>query len=163
VAAGVRKAPRHEVAGSGAPAVPRALFSRARGRQAQELAKLTPRSLSDQQRAELKKRFSKDTPPIRIVYRLMDGEGKDFSEEIASALRDAGGTVRSIAGGSLADLHGKVTVAVNADEKKTQQAADQLCDTLEAIHIPCGGDIPAGSLGGSPSSGEILLVVGRKD
>ena len=27
-AAGVRKAPRHEVAGSGAPAVPRALFSR---------------------------------------------------------------------------------------------------------------------------------------
>jgi hypothetical protein len=132
----------------------------ARDKQSQELAKLKPRSVSESQRAELKKRFPKDTPPIRIVYRLMDGEGKDYSDQLASAIRDAGGTVPSIAGNSLNDLPGKVMVATVLD---LTPKADRLCDALTASGVPCGGgDLAPGSVGGPPGKGEILLIVGRK-
>ncbi|WP_316228656.1 hypothetical protein [Bradyrhizobium sp. SZCCHNR1045] len=135
----------------------------ARGQQEKELAKLRPRSLSESQRAELKTRLPKSTPPIRIVYRMMDGEGKDYSDQLASAIKEAGGSVLSVAGNSLNDLHGKVTVAVNSGDQVAMNAADQLCNLLTAIQIVCGADIASGSLGGPPGQGEILLIIGRKD
>lgn len=134
----------------------------ASSQQSRQLEKLKPRYVSGQQRAELKQRFPKRMPPIRIKYRLMDGEGKDYSEMLAAAIRGAGGTVLSVAGGSLADLRDKVTVVVNSGDANTLMAADQLCNVLTAIAIACGGDIAPGQLDGSPSQGEILLVVGRK-
>jgi hypothetical protein len=135
----------------------------ARSQQSQELAKLRPRSLSDSQRADFKKRFSKETPTIRIIYRLMDGEGKDYSDQIASAIRGAGGTVASVVGNSLSDLQGKVTVAVLGGDPKTMNSATKICDDLIAIGIPCGGEIAPGSFSGSPGPGEVFLIVGRRD
>jgi hypothetical protein len=120
----------------------------ARNQRARALAQLQARSLSEEQRTELKRRLPKDIPPIRIVYRLLDGGGKDFSEQLGAAIKDAGGTVLSIAGNSLNDLRGKVRVAVNAGETNTQDAANRLCDTLSAIKIPCGGDLTPGSFVG---------------
>jgi hypothetical protein len=135
----------------------------ARNQQTQELSQLNPRSLSDSQRAELKKRLPKDTPPIRIIYRLMDGEGKDFSEHLASAIKDAGGSVEAIVGNSLNDLRGKVVVGATSTDQRILDAVDNLCATFNQINISCGGDLAPRSISGVTPPGELVIIVGRKE
>jgi hypothetical protein len=102
----------------------------------------------------------KSISPAKLVfaYRLMDGEGKDFSEQLAGIFRAAGWLIGGIGGSSLNNFPG-VTVAAHRNLVPT---ADHLCDLLTQAGIHCGADLAPNSIGGPIEPDTILIIVGRK-
>ena len=94
----------------------------------------------------------------------MDGEGKDFANELAAIFELAGWSIVGIGGSSLNDLPGRVTVAIDAKGgAELLKTADRLCDVLNnRVGVPCGGDLKPNSLGGPLEPGVIYVVIGRK-
>ena len=100
---------------------------------------------------------------IVFAHRLMDGEGKDFAEQLATIFDALGWSIVGIGGSSLNDLPDKITVAINAQsDVELLKTADRLCDAFTRAGIPCGGDLKPNSLGGPLEAGIIYVVIGRK-
>lgn len=129
-------------------------------RTATEISALKPWALSPDQAEKLTQELGAFTGKISFIHRLMDGEGRDFAGQLASTFKASGWTVGTIAGNSLNDLPGKVTVAISNPDLRG--AADRLCDTLNRAGIPCGGDLRPNSLGGPLDLDVIYIIVGRK-
>jgi hypothetical protein len=129
-------------------------------RSAATIAMLEPWKVSAEQKAKIKSRVSSLAGKIAFITRLMDGEGKDFAEQLAATFKDAGWTIASIAGNSLNDLPGAVTVAVS--NSNLQATADQVCEALNFAGIKCGGDLRPNSLGGPLEPDTIYIIIGRK-
>jgi len=129
---------------------------------AAEIATLKGRSLSEQQKAILHRELSKASGPVGFNYRLMDGEGHDFANQLAEVFRLAGWDVRHIAGNSLNDFQGYFVVATA--DPSLKDVAKVACDALNAAGIKCHDDeeIRQGTLGGPLEQGNIYIVIGRK-
>jgi hypothetical protein len=92
----------------------------------------------------------------RVCFTRLEGD------HLASAIKDAGGSVEAIVGNSLNDLRGKVVVGATSRDQRFLDAVDNLCATFNQINISCGGDLAPGSIGGATPSGELVIIVGRK-
>ena len=69
-----------------------------------QIERLKPRTISEEQKTALGKRLGGSTGTVAFIYRLMDGEGKDFAHQMADAFSAAGWQVASNAGNSLNDF-----------------------------------------------------------
>jgi hypothetical protein len=126
-----------------------------------EIAQLKPRRLSNAQKQILISRASLEKGTVAFMHRLMDGEGKDFSQQMADAFKAAGWVVRSIAGNSLNDFPGYVVVSVA--DGIPNETARLACDALNAAGIECRQEpIRQGTTGGPLEPNIIYVVVGRK-
>jgi hypothetical protein len=134
-------------------------------RQNTEIETLKPwRLSSEQQKTLLEEIRAFPAGTIAFAYRVMDGEGKDFAEQLAEIFKSAGWSIGGIGGSSLNDLPGKVTVAIDAASSTAEflKSADRVCDAFTRAGIPCGGDLKPNTLGGPVEPGIILVVIGRK-
>jgi hypothetical protein len=129
-------------------------------RQNADIDRLKPWRVSDNEAKKLQTALASIAPgKLAFAYRLMDGQGKDFADQLAGIFRAAGWLIGGIGGSSLNDFPG-VTVATSLS---LMQTADHLCDALTQAGIHCGGaDLAPNSLGGPIEPGSILIIVGRK-
>jgi hypothetical protein len=127
-----------------------------------EIARLRGRTISEQQKTVLTSRLSKTRAPIGFNYRLMDGEGLDFANQLADVFRVLGWEVRHVAGNFLDDFPGYV--AVVTIDQTLQQTAKLVCDSLNTANIECRDNavIASGKIGGQFELGVIYVVIGRK-
>jgi hypothetical protein len=134
-------------------------------RQNAEIETLKPWRLSGEQQEKLAQELrSFSAGKIGFAHRVMDGEGRDFAEQLAAIFRSAGWSIVGIGGSSLNDLPGRVTVAIDAATSSADflKTADRLCEALTRAGIPCGGDLKPNTLGGPIEPGAIFIVIGRK-
>ena len=114
--------------------------------QSAEIASLKPRMLSESQILKLKASLSGRQGTVGFIYRLMDGEGKDYAESLSAAFKEAGWNVASLAGNSLNDFTGYIVPAVS--EEKLLPDLSFVRDALNAAGIDCRlEDIKPGLLG----------------
>src|ERR1700730_3760660 len=143
-----------------------ALYTRSilNARAAAELDSLKPWRLSADQRTKLTEEL-RLLPAGRVVFshRLMDGDGRDFAEELAAAFEAVGWSLGGIGGSSLNDLPGRVTVAIAAESAESLlQTTDRVCDAMNKAGVSCGGDLQPNSLGGPLERDTLYVVIGRK-
>jgi hypothetical protein len=133
-------------------------------RQSDEIEAIKPWHLSDDQQKRVKEELHSLVPKkIAFIYRLMDGDGKDFAEQLATIFKASGWEVGGIGGNSLNDLPNKVTVAINSRSGiELMTIADRLCDSLNRVGIPCGGELKPDTIGGPLEIGIVYIVIGRK-
>jgi hypothetical protein len=126
-----------------------------------EINRLKPRNITDTQKSALKKRLAETKGTVGFISRLMDGEGRDFAQELAGVFTEAGWTVHSIAGNSLNDFPGYI-VGVVSEESLLPQL-NFVRTALNESGIDCRlEEIKPNSIGGGFLTGVIWLVVGRK-
>jgi hypothetical protein len=102
-------------------------------RAAAEIEALKPWRLSDEQQRKLMEELrSFQAGKIAFAHRVMDGEGREFAEQLAGIFKSVGWSIGGIGGSSLNDLPGKVTVAIDAASSGGEflKTADRLCDAL---------------------------------
>jgi len=129
--------------------------------QAAEINRLKPRSLRDDQLNKLLVQLSQRQGTVGFIYRLMDGEGKDYSEALGKVFVKAGWRVASSAGNSLNDFPGYIVPAVS--DEKLLPDLDFVRKALLAADIDCRLEpIQPNTLGGPLTADRVWLVVGRK-
>lgn len=125
-----------------------------------QIAALSPRELTAVQRTTLLEQIRPVPGKVAFISRLMDGEGHEYAAQLAQLFSSAGWTVVSIAGNSLAELPGKVTVAVS--DPSMVARGTYVCNALSKAGIRCGADLRSGSMSGPLSADTLYVVVGRK-
>lgn len=127
-----------------------------------ELRAVQPRSLSNQQRADLISKLAEaDKGLVGVCSRLMDGESADFAEQLRSTFAEARWPLAPSIKTSLNDLAGYVTMFVTGDN--LQARVQYICQVLNNIGVECRLDaIDENSIGGKREADAIYIVVGRK-
>jgi hypothetical protein len=133
-------------------------------RQNTEIEHLKPWSLSETQANTLRAGLSSFSPgTVAFAYRLMDGEGKGFADQLSAIFKTPGWSIGGSGGSSLNTFTG-ITVAIDAASSNAalRQTANRLCDLFTKVGIHCGADLVPHRLGGPIAPGTILIIIGTK-
>jgi hypothetical protein len=136
-------------------------WKRTKGLEA-ELHAVQPRSLSDQQRANLISTLAGGHKgSVGFCSRLMDSESADFADQLSSTFAEAGWPLAPTINTSLNDVAGYVSMFVTGDNMEPR--VQFIRQALNSVGVECRPEaIAENSIGGKREPSTVYIVVGRK-
>jgi hypothetical protein len=126
-----------------------------------EIRKLQPRKISDEQRAMLIEKLRSHPSRVGMVTPLMDGEARDYAESLGRIFEEAGWDVAPVNAQSLNTFSGYVILG--ASDGRMGATLDHVAAALRSIGVDVRAEpVREGSLGGQflPDTG--YIIIGRK-
>lgn len=126
-----------------------------------KIREIQPRSLTGAQKSTLIKLISQHEGRIGFISRFMDGESREYADQLEAAFKEAGWQIGRANQSFLGDLKGYMTMGTTGDN--LEATARIIQEALKSIGIELRNDvIRKGSYSGTLEENYVYIFVGRK-